>query len=213
MVKMIFSYLRKTRRGRVLLIMGILTLYSLVIFTSTSSFGAKESSGDLAKELSQSEAPEEGYMLAPYDEIEIKVAGEDDLSGFYRINNEGYITFPILGRIKIDDIVITQAEERIAKLLEKDYFKTKVTVYIQVKKFHKRKVVISGEVRNPGQYEIEEDRSISLVELITLAGGQTDKACLNSTTIIRPEARDKRQYRVSRKWQTRAGRSVWKMRR
>lgn len=165
---------------RFYLIIGIAALLYLAVFPAISSFGAEEPS-----------SPKEDYILSPYDEIEIKVAGEDDLTGVYKIDDEGSIIFPILGRINVKDMTVAQAEERIAKPLEKDYFKSKATVYIQVKKFHKRKVIISGEVRNPGPYEIEEDKGISLIDLITLAGGPTDKACLNSTTVIRPEGKAK----------------------
>ena len=140
---------------------------------------------------SEAEIPEADYLLSPYDEIEINVAGEDDLNGVYKINGEGYITFPILGKIKVDELTISQTESKITRLLEKNYFKIKVTVFIQVKKFHKRKAIVSGEVRNPGPYEFEEDKNLSLAELITLAGGPTEKACLNAATIIRPEGSSK----------------------
>lgn len=171
---------------RVNLIIGI-AIFSLMVFpwlfiSIDQLHSQQEPGGELAGE---------DYLLAPSDEIEIRVAGEDDLSGLYKINSEGNIIYPILGKVKMDGLTITQAEERIKNLLEKDYFKTKLIVYAQVKKFHKRKVVISGEVARPGSYEFEEDKNLSMVELITLAGGPTEKACLNATTIIRPEEKGK----------------------
>ena len=137
------------------------------------------------------EVAEANYVLSPSDELEIKVAGEDDLAGTYRIDNEGNIAFPILGKVKIDGLTISQTENEIQKLLEKDYFKTKVSVYAEVKKFHKMKAVIAGEVNKPGAYEFEEGRNLSLVELITLAGGPTKDACMNASAIIRSEGRGK----------------------
>ncbi len=132
------------------------------------------------------EPPKDDYLLAPADEIEIKVVGEEDLSGIYKIDNEGNITFPILGKVYIVDMTLRQAENKIAKQLEKDYFKTRVSLYAQVKRFHKRKVIISGEIVRAGPYEFSEDKNMSLVELISLAGGPTEKACMNAATIIRP---------------------------
>lgn len=171
MIKNMDFIFRITRQKRVYLTIGAVAL--LAIFVSTPSFTIEESA----------KGPE--YMLAPFDEIEIKVAGEDDLSGVYKINGEGYINFSILGKVKVDELTVAQVEDTLARLLEKDYFKIKPTVFVQVNKFHKRKVVVLGEVLKPGPYEFEEDRSLSLVELITLAGGPTEKACLNATTIVR----------------------------
>ena len=175
---------KKTRRERVYLIMGIAIMSFLGAFIFTALSVSAESI-----QQGEAEIPEAEYLLSPYDEIEINVAGEDDLTGIYKISGEDYITFPVLGKVKIDELTIGQAEEKIANLLEKDYFKTKVTVFIQVKKFHKRRVIISGEVRNPGPYELGEDKSLSLVDLIALAGGSTEKACLNAATVIRPEGK------------------------
>ncbi len=140
---------------------------------------------------SPSAPPQDDYLLAPSDEIEIKVAGEEDLSGIYKIDNDGNITFPILGKVYASDMTLAQVEGKIAKQLEKDYFKTRVSLRAEVKKFHKRKVIISGEIARPGYYEFDEDKNMSLVELISLAGGPTEKACMNVATIMRPEGEGK----------------------
>ncbi|MDP3789122.1 MAG: polysaccharide biosynthesis/export family protein, partial [Candidatus Omnitrophota bacterium] len=133
---------------------------------------------------------EDAYLLSPSDEIDIKAAGEDDLSGIYMIDNGGNITFPVLGKVSMDGLTVSQAGDKLARLLEKDYFKIKLNVYVQVKKFHKRKVVISGEVNKPGPYEFDEDKNLTLSELITLAGGPTEKACMNAASIIRSNGKD-----------------------
>lgn len=177
---------RKTRQQRVYLIIGLATIAFLAAFAVTPPSFSAESPAQ-----SEAEIPEAEYLLSPFDEIEVNVAGEEDLTGVYKISEEGYITFPVLSRIKVDGITIKGAEEKIASLLEKDYFTVKVTVLIQVKKFHKRRVIISGEVRNPGPYEFGEDKALSLVDLIAAAGGATEKACLNAATIIRPEEKGK----------------------
>ncbi len=192
MFKEIVFVFQKTRQWRVYLVIGIMILFYCVISCSLL-FGLEEPLPREQREISSNseEIPEADYLLSPYDEIDIKVAGEDDLTGVYRVTNEGDIIFPILGRVKIDGLTISQTENKIAKLLEKDYFKIKPTIYIQVKQFHRRKVVISGEIRSPGPYQFDEGKSLTLVELITLAGGPTDKACLNSTTILRLEGQGK----------------------
>ncbi|MFA5146750.1 MAG: polysaccharide biosynthesis/export family protein [Candidatus Omnitrophota bacterium] len=135
----------------------------------------------------QDRAAKDTYVLSFGDEIDIKVSGEDDLSNMYRVNNNGEIRFPILGKIKVEGMTISQMEEHISKLLERDYFKIKVTVDAQIKKFHKRRVTISGEVKSPGPFDFGDDKNMTLAELLTLAGGPTEKACLNRTTIIRSE--------------------------
>lgn len=174
-------------------------LLGLILFGFTVSLPAFlfcEETAIIQKEP-PSAPPQDDYLLAPSDEIEIKVAGEDDLNGVYKIDNEGNIAFPILGKVYVVDMTLTQAENKITKQLEKDYFKTRVNLYAQIKNFHKRKVTISGEIKNPGCYEFGEDKNMSFVELISLAGGPTEKACMNATTIIRPEGQGKaRTFKV-----------------
>lgn len=161
----------------------------IVVLSIFTALPASASSPE--PQTQDAEVAETNYILSPSDELEIKITGEDDLAGTYKIDNAGNIAFPILGKVKIDGLTISQTEEKMQKLLEKDYFKTKVNVSAQVKKFHKMKAVIAGEVNKPGAYEFEEGRNMSLVELITFAGGPTEKACMNAATVIRAEANGK----------------------
>lgn len=164
-----------TKSVRILLIIAF--LFALTALPIKKSIAAEIAPGQ--------ERPKEDYLISPFDEVEIKIEGEDDLGGVYKVDNDGEIIFPILGKVKIDGLAFSQIEEKIEKLLEKDYFKTKVKAHAGIKKFHKRKVIISGEVNKPGPYEFDEDKNLSLIELIALAGGPTQKACMNATTIIR----------------------------
>lgn len=162
-------------------------LIAVILFFSFSS-----SDQLLSSEIKDNKAQEEpvveaNYLISPSDEVEIKIPGEDDLSSMYKVDNEGDILFPMIGRVKADESTTAQLADNIAYLLQKDYFKIKPAVSVQIKKFHKRKVIIYGEVNKPGPYELEEARNISLTELIALAGGPTDKACLNSAAVISPE--------------------------
>ncbi len=171
------------KHARIMLSLSILFCY-MAIWALHGQCAEKNfrEKAELSKEVSRN-----GYLLSPGDEIDIYVEGEDYLNGTYKIDDEGEITFPILNKISMDGLTVSQAKDKIEKLLEKDYFKTGVNISANITKFHKRKVVISGEVNKPGSYEFEEEKNLTLAELISLAGGPTEKACMNAATIIRME--------------------------
>lgn len=55
-------------------------------------------------------------------------------------------------------------------------------------------IFVTGQVRNPGPYTMEGD--LTVLQAISLAGGPTDKAATNRTTILRMEDGRERKIRV-----------------
>jgi polysaccharide export outer membrane protein len=114
---------------------------------------------------------ESEYRVGPKDLIQVQVENFAELSQTVRVNADGTIRLPYLGRIAAEGKTTEELADSIAAGLRGDYLKEpKVTV--TVKEYRSRVLHIEGAVRNPGAYVIE-DRP-SMLKLITLAGGLTN---------------------------------------
>ncbi len=124
------------------------------------------------------------YKLQPTDVLKISVHEQPDLDTTTRVTTKGYIAFPLIGEVKAAGITVRDLQAEIKRLLEKDYLTTaQVNVFIE--EYHERKVSVIGEVKNPGSYSMPAERSATLLEVISLAGGFTKDADENGTRIIR----------------------------
>jgi len=116
------------------------------------------------------------------DTFEVRVFGEADLSGAFRVGAEGAITFPLVGDIKVAGLDPQQVAKLIAdKLLQGVLRNPQVTVL--VKEQTSKKIYLLGQVSKPGTYTYTP--SMSVVEAITIAGGFTPLAAKNDTTLTR----------------------------
>ena len=85
----------------------------------------------------------------------------------YLVDEEGYITFPILGRIKMEGMSVNEASRMIEGLIRETA--PKAIVLVQISNF---KVGIFGEVKNANIYTITTPR-VSILDLIAMAGDLT----------------------------------------
>ena len=111
---------------------------------------------------------ERSYIIGPTNLLYIKVLGEEGMQQTFRIDEGGYITHPLLGRVKLAGKTISEAEDMLKNLLAGDYIlNPNITIFVLE---HSRFSVL-GEVRRPGNYEIL--GRLSLIEAISIAGGLT----------------------------------------
>lgn len=128
--------------------------------------------------------------IAAGDHIRIKIYPEDEYikGGEMEVSSEGTITLPLLGKVKIMGLKIPTAETKIAKLLAKDYLVSPVVVIEvaeRVVEKEKRSVAILGQVQKPGSYELPPSQKMTLLQLISTAGGFSDVANVKKIKIIR----------------------------
>lgn len=114
------------------------------------------------------------YVVGEGDVLTVKVYENDDLSTTARVTYKGMISIPLIGQVPVKDMTVSEIESKISKLLEDGYIvDPQVSIFIQ--EYRSRKAVILGEVNSPGIYKIREE--MSLLELISQAGGLTKTAC------------------------------------
>jgi polysaccharide export outer membrane protein len=125
----------------------------------------------------------ETYVIGPQDQLQITVIGEDDLSGKYRVDTDGSITFPYLQRVPLAGLSLADAQSKIAQMLQAGYLKNP-QVRIEVDQFKSRRVMISGEVRLPGPVTMA-GTTMTLLEALAAAGSPTQNAS-NDVIVVHP---------------------------
>src|SRR5712671_117652 len=121
--------------------------------------------------------------LGAGDLIELSVYGVPDLNTKVRVGNGGDVYLPLIDYVHVADLTVDEAQELIQKRLEDGGFVRNPHVSIFVNESASQAVNMMGEVSRPGAYPVIGDRH--LFDLISAAGGLTDKAGRNVTIIHR----------------------------
>jgi protein involved in polysaccharide export with SLBB domain len=117
-------------------------------------------------------------VLRPGDVLKINVFRDKELSGEYPIDARGYVQIPGLGVIKAAGLEPTDITDRLRlALVERGFARPEISVQPLIR------VSVLGEVRSPNVYPV--DPGTSLLQLLTVAGGPTDRARLQDTRVIR----------------------------
>jgi polysaccharide export outer membrane protein len=113
------------------------------------------------------------YKVGPQDVLNITIFGESQLSGKFRIDNDGTFTFQYLGRVKAEDLTVTEIEANLKKGLAEGYLKNP-QVSVEIDQYHSQNVYVLGEVRAPNRYSLPGNST--LIDLLTMAGSVTPTA-------------------------------------
>ena len=125
--------------------------------------------------LSPLQAAEE-YRLGGGDTVTIQVYEQPDLSTVTRISqDDGTITYPLLGVVALVGLTPAEAGQKIARLLKEGGYVKFPEVTVAVKEFVSQKIPVMGQVSKPGEYVLQGESRV--VDLIAQAGGlKTDAA-------------------------------------
>ena len=142
----------------------------------------------VASEISQD------ITLAPGDSFEVRVYGEKDLSGEFRVASDGAFDYPLLGNIQVGGLTPSEVSEKLKRLFIEGEFLKSPQVSILVKTFSSKKVSVFGQVNKPGTFPWQE--GMGVVEAISLAGGFTPMAKTENTMVTRQENGRKQNFVV-----------------
>jgi len=129
------------------------------------------------------------------DLIEITVFGVPDLATKTRISGSGDIYLPLIDYVHVADLTTDEAQELIQKRLEDGGFVRGPHVAIFVDESASQAITLLGEVTRPGPYPAIGDRH--LFDLISAAGGLTDRAGRNVTIEHRGDPSQKVELRLA----------------
>lgn len=111
----------------------------------------------------------------------------------YVVDNDGFIDFPILGRLKVSGLTRWELSEIIkARLLDEGYL-TDCVVTVEFMNF---KVSVIGEVNSPGTYTIEGDK-VTVLQAISLAKDLTIFGQRENVTVIRERNNERVMYQIN----------------
>lgn len=110
------------------------------------------------------------YLLAPNDLVAVTVFQEDDLATKSRVGNDGTISVPLIGTVKVGGKSVDEAAQMIRSRLAKGYL-VNPQVNVGVEEFAKRLVTVLGEVQKGGTFEFPNQGPLDLLQAIGLAGG------------------------------------------
>ncbi|PTX91624.1 polysaccharide biosynthesis/export family protein [Opitutus sp. ER46] len=131
------------------------------------------------------------YILQPQDVVKVQVFQEDDINkqgDGISISQKHTISLPLIGEISLRGKTVREAEEIIRELYDKDYI-VNPQVSVTVLKYAERTVNVIGSVTNQGRIQFPQERGLSIVDAISLAGGQTRLADLKRVKLSRKNDR------------------------
>lgn len=106
----------------------------------------------------------------------------------YLVSNEGYIVFPVLGKISVQNLTMSQLREDLeTRLLE---YLTDPLVSIRQLNFN---ITVLGEVKKPGQYTSPSDK-VTLLQALGMAGDMTDNGDRTKVKLVRHDTSGDRTY-------------------
>jgi polysaccharide export outer membrane protein len=123
------------------------------------------------------------YVIGPEDLLTITVFDEADLTNKYRVDSEGMVTFPLVGRILASGLTIREFQDRLVERLSSGYIKNP-QVRVEMDQYKSQSVFVIGEVRTPGK--IVMSGTMSLIEALALAGSPTTAAS-SELIVIHPK--------------------------
>ena len=122
-----------------------------------------------------------GRILTPQDSISIKVVNQPDMDTTTRVETDGTISFPYVGRIRAAGLSEDQLAHAIERQLASRQIVTDPHVLVDITTFGTQ-ASVQGQVGVPGVYTL--DRPTNLTQLLSRAGGMRD-AALGGTISVR----------------------------
>jgi polysaccharide export outer membrane protein len=121
----------------------------------------------------QSPAPD-GYVLAAHDQVRIHAlhAPEIPATEAFRVDEQGNLNVPLVGRVAVAGLTVAEVEERLRAKLKDFVLDPEVTVNLAAARNHP--VSVFGAVKTPGVHQLQERKR--LIEVLSLAGGLREDA-------------------------------------
>jgi polysaccharide export outer membrane protein len=121
-----------------------------------------------AQSEQQQQPGQTSYRLGSDDQVTLRVTNAPDISDKpVRIDSDGYIKIPMIGRVQAAGLTARELEVELAKRLK--IYLEEPDVAVSVTEFHSQPVSIIGAVGSPGLHQLEGHKT--LVEMLSIAGG------------------------------------------
>jgi len=149
------------------------------LFTETGLAQSRGTSRTAHAETS-SDSSSPSYVLGPSDRVRLRVYGENDISGDYEVDTNGYVSVPLAGRVRAAGLTTRQLERTVAAALSKGLLRDP-RVNIEIASY--RPFFILGEVKRAGEYPYKS--GLTVLDAVASAGGYTYRANESKVVIRR----------------------------
>ena len=130
------------------------------------------------------------YVLQPQDSLKIFIFQHEDLNkqmDSVQVSPEHTVSLPLVGTISVRGLTARQAENAIREAFDRDFI-VNPQVGVVVVKYAERSVNVLGQVGKPDRVPFPQEKGLTIIEAITLAGGPTRLADLRRVKLTRKQA-------------------------
>lgn len=116
-----------------------------------------------------SHAADNNYVLGRGDVIRVTVYDHPDMTTEAQINEEGTLSFPLIGKVKVAGQTASGVETLITTGLKAGGYIKNPNVNVAITAYRSQKISVLGDVYKPGLYSL--DSEITLQEALATGGG------------------------------------------
>ncbi len=133
------------------------------------------------------------YVLGTSDIVTIDLTDSDDIDNSYIIDTEGMIDLPFIGKVKINNLTLDEAQNTLVSVVQKFY--KNPDLQIKITAYNSSKVFIIGAVRNQITINLDQE-PIKIIEAAIQANFNPTSESKNfgSKGILR---RDNKVYKIN----------------
>lgn len=121
------------------------------------------------------------YRLGAGDIVRLTTFGEAQLTGEFRVGDDGDVAVPLLGHVRAEGLTPAAFQTAVAVELERDGLLRNPQVAAEVTTY--RGIFVLGEVNKPGQYPYQP--GMTMVSAVAVAGGFTYRAVQDHASVMR----------------------------
>jgi len=129
------------------------------------------------------------YVLQPQDSLRVFIFQHEDLNkqmDSVQVSPEHTVSLPLVGTISVRGLTARQAESAIREAFDRDFI-VNPQVSVVVVKYAERSVNVLGQVGKPDRVPFPQEKGLTIIEAITLAGGPTRLADLRRVKLTRKQ--------------------------
>ncbi|MGI4802052.1 MAG: polysaccharide biosynthesis/export family protein [Janthinobacterium lividum] len=121
------------------------------------------------------------YRLGVGDLLRVLTFGEEQLTGEFRVDDQGQIAMPLIGSVPATGRSAKQLESDISRALVKGDFLKNPHITVEIIAY--RPIFVLGEVAKPGQYPYQP--GMTFLTAVAVAGGFTYRAVQEYGEVVR----------------------------
>ena len=164
-------------------------LFLLIIFSAFAT-------GVLRAQSKPAGAPNQpviAYKITLTDLLRVDIYQEDDLRTLSRVDAKGKINLPLVGEVVVAGLTLSEAQKSVEGAYREGCYLRNPQVTINIETYAAREVSIQGQIRSPGRYPLPIENSMTVLELVSRAGGFSDTAKGTAVNITRVSPDGKKQ--------------------